>query len=90
MIVRLILAIPLALGALFIVLGLMVKSYPVPITILSLVLYVAATLAFAALDPQTIVQGFIFKIIIVVALVKAIQAALAYQRDLSESAYQPE
>jgi hypothetical protein len=82
---RLIMAVPIALGLVFVVLGLLVKTYPVPITITALVLYVAATLAFGMLEPQTLAQGFIVKIIIVVALVKAVQAALAYQRELAQT-----
>jgi hypothetical protein len=73
-----------ALGILFIIFGLLVKMFPVPITILSLVLYVVATLGFAALNPQSLVAGIIFKIIVVVALAKAIQAAVAYEKEAAE------
>ncbi len=90
MIFRLILAVPLVLGIVFIVLGLMVKAYPVPITILALVLYVASNLGFALLNPEGLLQGIILKVIVVVALAKAIQAALAYQSEMSERLYEPE
>lgn len=75
----------LALGVLFVVFGCLVKTYPVPITITSLVLYVLATLFFAVLNWQnfweTLALGFVLKIIIIVALAKAIQSALVYQKE---------
>ena len=70
-----------ALGVLFIIFGLMVKMFPVPITIISLVLYVGAVAVNGLLDPMTLMQGIIFKIIIVVLLFKSIQAAIAYQNE---------
>jgi hypothetical protein len=69
------------LGALFVVFGLIIKLYPVPVTVLSLVLYVGATLVFAAINPQTLVAWLIFKIIIVVVLISAIKAAIAYEKE---------
>jgi hypothetical protein len=70
-----------ALGAVFVVLGLLVKTYPVPTTITGLVLYLGATAVFALLNPASIGAGIIIKIIVIVCLVKAIQSALAYQRE---------
>jgi hypothetical protein len=69
------------LGVIYLLLGLMVRAYPVPITITAFVIYVAANVIVAVADPSVLATGFIFKIIVVAALVKAIQAALAYQRD---------
>lgn len=74
-----------ALGVLFIIFGLIVKKFPVPVTITSLVLYILATILFGVLDPSTLAAGFILKIIFVVALAKAIQAALAYEKEASET-----
>jgi hypothetical protein len=88
LLVRLIYIIGITLGAIFIVLGLLVKVYPVPITIIALVLYIVAAVGFGVLNPQSLRQGWIIKIIIVVALAKAIQAAFAYQRELAETAYE--
>jgi hypothetical protein len=76
-------AVAMLLGVVFIVFGFIVKKYPVPITITSLVLYIGAAVIFGILDPTTLLQGIIIKIVIVVALVKAIQAAIAYQRELA-------
>ncbi|MEZ6123436.1 MAG: hypothetical protein R3C49_09710 [Planctomycetaceae bacterium] len=80
-IVRMIYGAAIALGTVFIISGALIKKYPVPLTILSLVLYVGATAGFAFLDPTTLVHGIIFKVIIVVALAKSVQTAMAYQRD---------
>ena len=69
------------LGIVFVVLGITVKSYPVPITITAFVLYVGAAVVMALLDPESLARGFIIKIIVVIALSKSIQAAVAYQRE---------
>lgn len=69
------------MGVLFVVFGILVKTYPVPITITSLVLYVGAALAFAVMDPKTLAMGAVIKIFIVIALAKAIQSALVYQKE---------
>ena len=59
------------------------KAYPVPITVTAFVLYVGSAVVMALLDPEQIGRGLIMKVIIVFALVKAIQAAVAYQRESS-------
>jgi hypothetical protein len=75
----------LALGVVFIICGILVNRFPVVCTVSSLVLYVLAALATAALDPSTLAQGIVIKIIIVVALFKAVQAAFAYQKEMQAS-----
>lgn len=70
-----------ALGVVFIILGLIVYRAPVMATVTGLVLYVGATAAFGLMDPATLLSGVIIKIIIVVGLFKAVQAAFAYQRE---------
>ena len=76
---------PMLLGLLFVVFGLIVRKYPLAITVTSLVLYLGATLIFAVLNPESIVQGIIFKVIIIVALVKAIKAARAYNSETKKA-----
>jgi len=71
------------LGAVFIVLGMLVKKYPVPATVLGLLFYIGGTAVFAAIAPETLFQGLIIKIIIVVGLFKSMQAAFAYQREMN-------
>jgi hypothetical protein len=75
----------IGLGVLFIVFGLIIKKYPVPVTVLSLVLYIGVTAALALLNSMTLFQGIILKVIIVVCLVKAMQAAFAYQKEVNEA-----
>ncbi len=74
------------LGAVFVVLGILVKSYPLVCTVTGLVLYVAATLLGFVLGGLAAGAGLIIKIIIIVALVKAVQAAIAYERMEHETA----
>ena len=72
--------------------------YPLPIAIISLVLFVGTNITFMIWDPKNIYRGLILKIIFLVALIKGIQAAIAYQqataamrreRDGEEDAYEP-
>jgi hypothetical protein len=70
---------PALLGLLFVVFGLIVKQFPVPITVTSLVLYVLATVAFGLLSPATLLQGIVVKVIFIIGLFRAIKAARAYQ-----------
>jgi hypothetical protein len=63
-------------------LGLLVKKYPVPATVAGLVLYLCVVAASVYLNGvEYLAQGAIFKIIIVAALAKAIQAASAYESE---------
>ncbi len=71
----------LACGVIFVVLGLLVHRHPVPIVLTALVLYIALNVGLALNDPATVAKGAIIKIIIVVALFKALQSASAYQRE---------
>ncbi len=71
----------LFLGVLFVIFGLLIYRFPVPATIISLTLYLLATLSMALIDPLLLVSGVIFRIIFVVALAKAIQSALAYEKS---------
>ena len=79
----------IGLGALYIVFALIVHQFPVPITVIALVLYVGVNVIFAVLNakehPEQILSGLIIKIIIVVALIGAIKTAVAYQRERSEA-----
>jgi hypothetical protein len=77
---------PLLLGLVFVIFGLIVKKYPLTITITSLVLYIAATVLFAVLNPQSLASGAIVKIIIVVAFCRAIKAAKSYDVETRKAA----
>lgn len=69
------------LGVVFIVLGVMIYSAPVACTVLALILYIGGWAVSGIGNPAMLANGLIIKIVIVVYLVKAIQAAIAYQRE---------
>ena len=74
------------LGVVFIILGVIVKKFPVAITITALVLYLLVTLGFGVLDLNSLIKGGVIKLLIVVGLIRAVKAALAYQNDTKKAA----
>ncbi len=70
-----------SLGVLFLLFSVFIKSYPVPITIISLVLYILANVGVGLMNPAAVASGLIVKIIIVVGLFRAIKAARAYESE---------
>lgn len=80
-ILRLIVIAAIGIGVTFIILGLLVHTHPLGITIAGLVLFIAYNVVLMLLDKHNIYRGIILKVIVVVALVKAIQAAAALERD---------
>lgn len=77
----------IAVGVAFVVMGIAIYTYPVPITITALVIYVASAAIFAVLDPSSIVRGLLIKILIVVALAKSIGAATEFEKERKAHAY---
>jgi hypothetical protein len=75
----------IGVGVLYLVFAATVTAYPVAITISGLAIYVAAMAVFAVLDPTQVALGIIFKIFVIIGLVKAVQAAIAYEREQRES-----
>jgi hypothetical protein len=71
----------LVVGIGFVILGIMVSTYPVPCTIGGLVLYIGGYAVFGYLNPASLTQGLIIKVIIVAGLYKAMQAAIAHQKE---------
>jgi hypothetical protein len=76
------------LGVVFIVMGIFVETFPVPITILALVMFLAGWAATVVMAPPssavtrvTSVGTIVVKIIIAVGLARSIQTAIAYERD---------
>ena len=69
-----------ALGVVFILLGVAVRSFPVPAPVLGLVLYLGSIAVFAAINPASLLQGIILKIFFIVCLFKAVHSAIGYQR----------
>jgi hypothetical protein len=71
------------LGLVFIACALLVERHPVPITITALALYLGGNAIFGFINPGSLAAGFIVKIFIVIGLFKAVQAAIAYQKELA-------
>jgi predicted PurR-regulated permease PerM len=74
------------IGIVFIICAVMVYTYPVASTVTSLVLYLGAAAGYGVIDPTTLLQGWWVKILIVVGLFKAVQAALAYESERKAAA----
>ena len=72
-----------ALGMVFIACGVLVRRHPVPTTITALALYLASMAIFGLINPSSLASGLIIKLFIVVGLFKAVQAAIAYQKELA-------
>jgi energy-coupling factor transporter transmembrane protein EcfT len=70
-----------ALSILYFVLGALAKRHPVGVSITGLVVFLAWWAIMAALDRRNIYMGLLIKIIVIVGLAKAIQAAIAYRRE---------
>ena len=76
----------LVLGGIFVACGLLVERHPVPITVTALALYLGGNAIFGMLNPASLGAGLIMKIFIVAGLFKAVQAAIAYQKELATTA----
>jgi hypothetical protein len=74
------------IGVALVVCGLLIKKYPVVTSILGLALYVVFQLIFTMINPAFLIQGILFKIIIIIALINAIKAAVAYERERNAEA----
>ena len=70
----------LVLAGIFAALGFWARVSPLPAAIVGLVLFVSVHLVSAIMDPATIVQGILVKVIVIVALIKAIQAGGKYRQ----------
>ena len=70
-----------ATGVLFILLGILVYQFPVPCTVTGLVLYIGAIGLGALLNPLSLAQGIIVKVLIIMGLVKSVKSAFAYTNE---------
>jgi hypothetical protein len=68
-------------GIAFIFCGLFVYQQPVAATVTALALYLAGNAIFGLLDHAQLMKGLLIKILIIGGLFKAVQAALAYQKE---------
>jgi hypothetical protein len=74
----------IAIGVVYLVFAAIIEKYPVPITISGLVIYIASAAIMAIFEPMSLVQGLLIKILFVVGLLKAVQAALSFERRRKE------
>jgi hypothetical protein len=68
-------------GVVYLVLGFMVYRAPVATTATALVLYIAGWAVTGLMDPAMLLKGIILKIIIIGLLVRALKAAIEYQKE---------
>lgn len=78
----------IVVGLLFILFGVLVSYYPVPITIAALIVYTLMTIAclpimILGLGVQSVVV-IVVRIMFIIALAKAVMTAFAYQREQRE------
>ena len=69
-------------GAVLVGLGIAVTKYPLAFTITGLVIYLGTIAIFAVLNPLTLASFWLIKLIVIVCLFKAIQAAAASNREI--------
>jgi hypothetical protein len=65
----------------FLLLGVFVQKAPVPLTATGLILYAADWAVGSIFDPTYLLHGLIVKVLIMACLVKALNAAIAYERE---------
>ncbi|MBA4062745.1 MAG: hypothetical protein C0501_03390 [Isosphaera sp.] len=71
----------MGVSVVFVVLGVAVPAAPVACTVTGLVLFLGLNALFVVADPLNLLRGIILKVIFLVCLVKAVQAAIAYERE---------
>ncbi len=68
------------LGAVFLILAALVKSFPLPTTILALILYIVGNLVFFFVNPAALATSAVLgKVIITICLIASVHAAYAYE-----------
>ncbi|MEX2213087.1 MAG: zinc ribbon domain-containing protein [Phycisphaeraceae bacterium] len=72
------------IGAGFFVLAIWARSSPLPAAVVGLVVYVSLHLISGILDPTTLYQGLLIKIIVVAVLIQAIQAGIQHRKLVQE------
>jgi hypothetical protein len=80
----------IAVGLIFVFLSFFVEQYPVPITVVALAIFLVEQAVFIAIDWENAYRGLVIKIIVIVALVKALQAGIAAQKEGREAEYDRE
>lgn len=77
------------LGVAFLVGAAKIYAYPVPVTVICLILYIGGAAIDIMADPTAIGRQWL-KIIFIIALAKAVGTAMAYERERSAAAEEDE
>lgn len=75
----------MAAALLFLGLGAVVSRYPVPATVLGLAIYIAGLALLATLERGALWKGLVVNVVIILALCRAVQTALAYEDSASSA-----
>ncbi len=78
-------AVNLGLAGLFAALGVWARFNPLPASIVGLVLFITLQVVNVVIDPTTIAQGILVKILVIAALAKAVSAGLKYKQLMAQS-----
>jgi hypothetical protein len=73
------------LGIVYIVMGSIVETYPVPITILAFLIYLGCLAVNAVMIPLAMSWILIIKLLIAIVLAASVQTAIAYERSRSKT-----
>jgi hypothetical protein len=78
----------IAAGVVLLACGLLIRTFPVPATILSLILYIGAVATSLLMSGGENINpaSLVIPVLIILALVRAVQAAVAYERERREQA----
>ena len=79
--VRFIYGAGIGIGAIFVVCALGLDRKPVAATVTGLALYLGSIAVQAAIEPLTIMQGIIVKVLIIIGLISSVKAALAVEKE---------
>lgn len=79
--IRLNLMLTMAVGLMILVLGVAVARMPAVASLTALLIFLALQVFIAARDPANMGRGLLLKIILIVGLIKAVQAAIAHERE---------
>ncbi len=78
---RLVMGAFVAVGLILLALGFLVRRFPVPVTIMALVVFLSLHAVLALMNPLTLVDGLILKFFVLAALLGAMKSAFAFESD---------
>ena len=76
----------IGVGLLFVLFGIIVHTYPVAITIISLVIYASLTVLDLVSNPELVARALWLRILIIIGLVQGVRTAVVYERERAAEA----